>query len=252
MIDLRGPGRWQDLLLVDERFDVLITDPPYGRRSMMGFRSGNDYRAGAAEGPKEVAYSYDAWSDEDPVEFVEWAVNHIEHWIIIFNDDDTSTYLRSLLRQRGWYVFGDVPWCKSNGPPRFQGDGPASSSEHITVARPTRAVPYERTGSRPGFYLTPQQNGGAANAIVTGQKPMPLMRQLMRDYTLPGDKVVDPFCGSASTSIAAAENGRSAVTCEMNPETFEKAKARIARGWVVDPFQTAPRKRAPKPKDMFE
>lgn len=248
-IDLRGPGRWQDLLRDDEHFDVCITDPPYGNRAMTGFRSGNQYRAGVSS-TAEVAYSYDCWTPGDVAEFVAWVTTHVKHWAVVFNDDDTAFLLRQAFRESGWYAFGDVPWCKSNGPPRFQGDGPASSVEHITIARPTKIMPSSRISSRPGYYVTRQQNGGKRDSIVTGQKPLDLMRALVRDYTLKTDTIVDPFCGSGSTAIAAAQEGRNVVTCELNPETLEKTQARLARGWTADIF-SAERRAKPKTKRMF-
>lgn len=40
------------------------------------------------------------------------------------------------------------------------------------------------------------------------QKPVPLLRWLIRTYSRPGDLVVDPFAGSGSTGVAAEAEGR--------------------------------------------
>jgi site-specific DNA-methyltransferase (adenine-specific) len=40
------------------------------------------------------------------------------------------------------------------------------------------------------------------------QKPVPLLRWLIRSYSNPGDLVVDPYAGSGSTGVAAFAEGR--------------------------------------------
>ena len=52
--------------------------------------------------------------------------------------------------------------------------------------------------------------------------------------TIPGT-VLDPFAGSGTTLAVAAELGRSAIGCELNPEYIALAERRIknARGSVA-------------------
>jgi site-specific DNA-methyltransferase (adenine-specific) len=58
-------------------------------------------------------------------------------------------------------------------------------------------------------------------------KPTDLMRYLCRLVTPPGGVVLDPFMGSGSTGKAAKFEGFEFVGCEMSPEYFEIARARI-------------------------
>jgi site-specific DNA-methyltransferase (adenine-specific) len=58
-------------------------------------------------------------------------------------------------------------------------------------------------------------------------KPTDLMRYLCRLVTPPGGVVLDPFMGSGSTGKAAKLEGFEFVGCEMSPEYFETARARI-------------------------
>ena len=44
--------------------------------------------------------------------------------------------------------------------------------------------------------------------------------------TIPGT-VLDPFAGSGTTLAVAAEQGRSGIGCELNPEYIALAKKRI-------------------------
>jgi site-specific DNA-methyltransferase (adenine-specific) len=49
------------------------------------------------------------------------------------------------------------------------------------------------------------------------QKPVPLLRWLVRAYSNPGDLVVDPFAGSGSTLKAALLEGRRAKGWDISP-----------------------------------
>lgn len=49
------------------------------------------------------------------------------------------------------------------------------------------------------------------------KKPHDAIRQYIRHYTQPGDIVLDPFCGSGSTAVAALMEGRAAVAIDLSP-----------------------------------
>ena len=57
------------------------------------------------------------------------------------------------------------------------------------------------------------------------------MRAIVRDYSRPGDLVVDPFCGSGTTALACAMEGRRCITSEEKPEHYEIARKRLTRGY---------------------
>lgn len=48
------------------------------------------------------------------------------------------------------------------------------------------------------------------------QKPVPILKQLILQHTDPGDVVIDPCCGSASTLIAATQLGRPSIGFEID------------------------------------
>jgi len=50
-----------------------------------------------------------------------------------------------------------------------------------------------------------------------GKKPHDAIRQYIQHYTEPGDLVLDPFCGSGSTALAALLEGRKAVAIDRSP-----------------------------------
>lgn len=64
--------------------------------------------------------------------------------------------------------------------------------------------------------------------IHSTQKPLGLMRWLVRSYTRPGDLVCDTFAGSGSTLVAAAMEGRRYFGCEKDRTIFRRAQRRLA------------------------
>ena len=59
------------------------------------------------------------------------------------------------------------------------------------------------------------------------QKPVSLLRELVSVVSAPGGVVLDPFCGSGSTGVAAIEESRRFIGIEREAEYVEIAKARI-------------------------
>lgn len=70
------------------------------------------------------------------------------------------------------------------------------------------------------------------------------MRELIRDYTRPGDLIVDPFAGGGTTLLAAAIEGRRCIGAELDPETYRKAVKRLSAGYTP----ALVTERRPKPK----
>ncbi len=71
--------------------------------------------------------------------------------------------------------------------------------------------------------------------LFTGNKLHPTQKAVMslvpiiRAYSLPGDVVLDAFCGSASTCAAALLTGRKYIGIEMDTEYFSQASQRMVR-----------------------
>lgn len=63
------------------------------------------------------------------------------------------------------------------------------------------------------------------------EKPLDLMRHIIKTSTNRGDIVLDTFIGSGSTAIAALELERKFLGCEMGYAEFQQAKERLS-GYV--------------------
>ena len=65
------------------------------------------------------------------------------------------------------------------------------------------------------------------------QKPISVLRRLIEIFTDPGDVVIDPCAGSASTLRAAFEIGRNAYGFEVDKNFYQQAKKEML-GPVAD------------------
>ena len=60
------------------------------------------------------------------------------------------------------------------------------------------------------------------SAIHPNQKPVELLRHLIRTYTNPGDTVMDPVAGSGTIGIVAYEEGRDCLLMEIDRQFFNE------------------------------
>lgn len=66
------------------------------------------------------------------------------------------------------------------------------------------------------------------------QKPILLLERIISLVTLPGDFVLDPFCGSGTTLVAAELLGRNSLGIDVSSEAVQLTKQRLA-----EPFKTS-------------
>ena len=246
LVDLRL-GKWEQVLADVEACDSIVTDPPYSARTHEGSTEDNlkgrvaarntqDGGAGweqrwAANGGTRRPLNYTAWTTTDVDEFCAAWARRCRGWTVTFNSHDLLPVISAGFEQRGRYSFAPLPFFSPGSRIRLSGDGPSSWTTWINVTRPTTRE-FQRWGTLPGGYVFPPED-----MLVVGGKPLGLMRAIIRDYTRPGDLVVDPFCGGGTTALACAIEGRRCITSEMDPVTFEKAKKRLERGFTPNLFQ---------------
>lgn len=70
--------------------------------------------------------------------------------------------------------------------------------------------------------------GGAQQVDHEAVFPSELPRRLIRMFSFVGETVLDPFAGSGTTLVQAAQLGRSAIGYEINPRFVELIRERLA------------------------
>ena len=210
---------------VEKKFDVILTDPPYG----MGADSFGD--AGGKLTGVEHHYddSYESWKK---LMFGYWnPVNHHEHipgWCelsykvakaqahaYVFCDFDNFHELKDAMLAAGWYVFRTplIVHKLNSGRVPLPDRGPRRQYEIIL---------YAIKGNKPVTHIYPDVISveGDKNTSHGAQKPVALYQNLLQRSVKPGDRVFDAF-GGTGTLIPAAHSFKCAATVtELNPEYY--------------------------------
>lgn len=79
----------------------------------------------------------------------------------------------------------------------------------------------------------------SGNRFHPTEKPVSSLRPLIECFTQPGDIVLDPFGGSGSTCVAAAQSGRRWIGIELMDEYHAAGMRRLAEFQRVRPVTTA-------------
>lgn len=230
-------GRYQDVLQ-DVVCDALIFDPPYSAKTHKGHnaRPGKPYfrpssgRIDSSGRGRDISYGH--WTKEDVEECVRFWAPRNRGWWAVMSDDILAPVWRDTLADAGLYSFAPIPCVIIGMTCRMSGDGPSSWAVYLNVARPKGrefiGKTQPRGGTRPGAYVL-KGRGGAREEEHIGGKPVELMRQIVRDYSLEGDLICDPCAGYASTGIAALELGRRFAGAEVDPQTALRGCERLVR-----------------------
>jgi len=79
---------------------------------------------------------------------------------------------------------------------------------------------------------------GASTKQHPAPFPLKLANRLVRMFSFSGDTVLDPFCGSGTTMVAALRAGRNSIGVDVDPEYCRMA-ARYLKAETTDLFSTA-------------
>lgn len=68
---------------------------------------------------------------------------------------------------------------------------------------------------------------GASTREHPAPFPLEMAYRLIRMFSFVGDTVLDPFCGSGTTMLAAMKSGRNSIGIELDPEYCRMAESRL-------------------------
>lgn len=228
-------GKMEDLLpeLPSQSVDVLMGDPPYSKRTHSNQRTsakpdeGNP-KTGRASRARSRELGFHYLTRELMRAFCVEAKRVTKRWVLAFCDAwQIGDWKEELERVRLWPEVIGV-WRKLNGTPQFTGRKAAFGWEAIMIAHQD-GPKHWNGGGHSAFYDYPivLNRGGASARLHTTQKPLELMEHLIREWTDYGELVLDPFCGSGTTGVAALRQGRKFLGIEMNSRYYETSKKRL-------------------------
>ena len=211
--------------------DVTISDPPFlardGESILARARSGSaEGHHGSNEARRRSAELVGVMTEPQARILARELLRVTKRWIVLFTTAESiglwerafgSTYVRSGV------------WVKTNGCPQRSGDRPAQGCEFLVIAH--------------RHHVRKRWNGGGKSAVYCGprpyrpmhpcQKPGWLARELVEDFSYPGELVLDPFAGSGVFVIAAYSMGRKVCWAERS----EVYRERIADDLRLPLFQ---------------
>ncbi len=229
-------GKAERLLLElpDASVDALITDPPYSSGGLMrSDRCANTTDKYVSDGVwvKRLDFSGD---NRDARGWLYWTALWLSEclrlvksggYALLFSDWRQLPTATDALQAGGFVWRGIVPWDKTEG----------ARAPHTGYFRhQCEYVVWGSHGDLPAASWGGPWTGCIRQSVkqsdkfhITG-KPTPVMTSLVQ-CAPPGGLVLDPFCGSGTTLVAAKQLGRRAIGIEQEEPYAEIAARRLAQ-----------------------
>jgi len=205
--------------LADKSVDVTITDPPYSEHTHK-----RTWSAKAIGRPTVYeGINFDALRPDDAYEIAKQIARTCRRWSMFFCDMEGIALWRDAVLSVGLDYVRTCLFVKPDSTPQFTGDRPGSGAEAFVLAHPPGRKKWNGGGKR-NVYTHTRAPGGAPHPTT---KPLSLMVELVEDFTLPGELVLDPFAGSGSTGVACNHLGRNFLGWELSPEYHAIATRRL-------------------------
>jgi site-specific DNA-methyltransferase (adenine-specific) len=231
MIDLRrGDCFAPDGLpsLPDRSVDAILTDPPFDQRT---------HRAAVELGPRiEGKRSVAGELPFPPLDAAMLATlaQHFarvaRRWIVVFSGERQIEAWAAAIEAAGARVVRVGLALRTNPRPQMSGDRPAPPADFLVIAYASPGRMSWNGGGKAGAWRSPPARFDTDGETVhPTQKPIALMRELVEDFTDPGELVCDPSAGSGSTAIACKELGRRFIGWEVSDAYHAVACARVLR-----------------------
>jgi site-specific DNA-methyltransferase (adenine-specific) len=214
-------GDCRDVLPTLGPISHILTDPPYEARA---HREGRLTNKAVREGG-DAQLTFGAITDDLRFFVAQQSARLSGGWAVYFCQAEGVFHWQSAIESVGAKYRGSAVWVKPDGSPKFSGNGPSPSYEMLVLGwcgdgdskwngRGKRGVySYSVNASRHGGHQT--------------EKPVPLLRELLLDFTQPGDVILDPFLGIGSLGVACLETGRKYIGVELDPTYFAIACERV-------------------------
>ena len=145
------------------------------------------------------------------------------------------------LEQEGFKIINKITWQKTNPPPNLACRCFTHSTETILWAQKAE----KKSRHYFNYPLMKELNGGKQMKDVwTGaltpkreksegkhptQKPLYILERIILASTNEGDLVLDPFCGSSTTGVAAKRLGRRYIGVDSEKEYIELSARRLSK-----------------------
>lgn len=212
-------------------FDAVVTDPPY---SSGGQSKGERSRSTGAKYLNSGAVIYPDFvgDSKDQRSYLHWSALWMGMCadllndgglMVVFSDWRQLPVTTDAMQAAGITWRGIAVWDKTCGVRLYKG-GFRAQAEYI-VWGSKGSLKGDRYS--PGVFRVNPLSGGKLHQVG---KPLPLMNDIVAAC---GDRILDPFMGSATTGLAALNQGKSFVGIEASPHYFTVAVDRLTEKEVT-------------------
>ena len=207
------------------RADHVVTDPPYDERTHASAVSGK-----VTEGAG-LTFAY----LPDPSALAVVLLRSAARWCLAFGSVESMGAYRDGAG-KAWVRSGI--WDKINPTPQLTGDRPGQAVEAIAIMHRIGVKKRWNKRGEAGIwrYMPPRGDDRPEHETP---KPVDLMLALIADFTDPDDIILDPFCGSGTTGVAAIRLGRRFIGIEREPKWAELSRERIGAEIAGSTLQAA-------------
>lgn len=119
-----------------------------------------------------------------------------------------------------------LTWHKTNTIPTLN-DNYYSDTEYLVFAREPGVHLFGTAATKHKFYVTTTNKADKSSFGHPTIKPLEIIKNLIINSSERGGLVLDPFCGSGTTCVAAKELGRHFIGFEINPKYHKLAIDRL-------------------------
>lgn len=217
--------------------DHVISDPPY--EDELHKAMGRIRRSDGREMVQDLGFE---GVNSTRADIVKKVVELSNGWAILFTLAEGVRAWRDELQKCGAKYDTCLAWVKPDSTPRMNGQGAARGFECAVTSWCTTGYRSWNSGGKRGIYvhLTNQRDRDGRHPT---EKPLPLMLEIIEDFTKEGQTILDPFMGSGTTGIACLKRGRKFIGIERDEHFFHVACERLRKAHAQpDMFVSRPAK----------
>lgn len=209
-------------MIPNNSVNLIIADPPYGIDFNSNHRKKSKLKSTKGiynDGTDNTEFLAEVLSEIDRV----LAPNSHVYWFTRWD----RIHLQLPLLEQYFKMKNSLVWMKNNWSMGDLSGAYAGQYETILFAQKGRRTLNEVDGKRRHTDILQFDRISPNKLRHSHEKPEDLLEFLMRKSSEEGEVVLDPFCGSGSTAVAARKLNRNFVTFELEPEYIEIANQRL-------------------------
>jgi site-specific DNA-methyltransferase (adenine-specific) len=220
MIDLRLGDCLEILKTIpSESIKCMVTDPPY-KTTKRGSYSGTggffktaDYNSGNG------GISINEVKPEQYLPEIYRVMEESAHGYLMCSDKTLINFSLKL-KEAGFHIIRNLVWVKNNC---ITGTFYMSNHEYIIFFRKGKGVKINNCGTKTALHFD-----NPKPKVHPNQKPIELIKVLIKNSSNENEIILDPFMGSGSTGVACKNTNRNFIGIEMDVNYHAVAVKRLS------------------------